>query len=162
MISSRGAKYSAFISETFTQITITENINNSWTSNKNWNNKQNSHNHTEINYQLKDEIVWDTLEEVDILDKAKEEMVWDAWLDGLGQRLECLLLMEPFWIRPELEAQMWHHLLLQPRRQLMPLREARRRLDHVPLNSHTKNHPKFRQDQNQEHTKKLTIMWCEY
>ena len=85
------------------------------------------------NYQLEDEVVGDALEEVDALDEGEEEVVRDAGADGLGQRVQRLLLLQPLRVGPELEAQVGDHLLLQPRRQLVPHREARRRLDRVPL-----------------------------
>jgi hypothetical protein len=84
-------------------------------------------------YQLEDEVIGDSLEEVDVLDEGEEEVVRDAGADRLGQHAHRLQLLQPFRVRPQLEAQVRDHLPLQPFRHLVPLREARRRLDRVPL-----------------------------
>lgn len=86
-------------------------------------------------YQLEYEVVGDALEEVDTLNECKEEVMGNAGTNGLGQRVERLLLLQPFRVCPELEAQVRHHLLPQPRRQLVPHREPPRRLYRVPLRS---------------------------
>jgi hypothetical protein len=86
-----------------------------------------------MDYQLKDEVIGDPLEEVDALYDTEEEVVRDAGPDGFGQRLKRLLLLQPLRVCPEFQAEVGDHLLLQPLRQLVPHREARGRLDRVPL-----------------------------
>ena len=84
-------------------------------------------------YQLEDEVVGDALEEVDALDEGEEEVVRDAGANGLRQGAERLLLLEPLGVGPELEAEVRHHLLLQPRRQLVAHGEGGGGVDGVPV-----------------------------
>jgi hypothetical protein len=65
-----------------------------------------------VTYQLEKQVIGNPSKQVDLVHKRVEKIMWNAWTDGFWKGIKSLLLLQPLWICPELQAQMCKHLIL--------------------------------------------------